>query len=101
MGLVAETVSGSPCPEPPSGHCPGSWHSSQPWATCSGREQVCLTRVGAALALGESGLGEGQGSRRSKRLACDIHTRVCSAVPALSPEAYPQETQGLCVHSPC
>lgn len=96
MGLVAETVSRSPYPEPPSGHYPGSGHSCQPWVTCSGREQVCLRRV-----LGESGLGEGQGSRRSEHLACDIYTRVCSAVPALSPKAYPQEPQGLCVHSSC
>lgn len=28
MCLVAEITSRSLCPEPPSGHCPGSWHNS-------------------------------------------------------------------------
>lgn len=83
MGLVPETESRSLCPEQPSGH------SSQPWATCSGREQ-CPSGPGRGWpAPGESGSGK-------NKLAVALGSQPATS---MSPEACPQKPRGLCVRS--
>ena len=76
-------MSRSLCPEPPQGRCPGSRHSSQPWATCSGTRRCPSGSGGGWAAPGESGSGERQDSGGSGHLACDVHVCAQPCLPCL------------------